>query len=815
MRVLLVLLAASASAAELPITDIDLHPDGALITRAGHVPVDDLTITGLPTDCVAQSLEVVVDGLGPVAARVVMNEPIDRQLDAEEQAAHDAVVDRIMNANAAIGRLQLRRRLVLAVLDSPPPRQAMDPIPSMPDAAQQTALMTFAGEAMHAITSEWVDALAEVAAAEAEQQALDEHIAGKERVASGILVRLPSSAAGKAVRLRYRVDGPSWLPTYRVSVHGRETTLHRDVIVRWTAEDAVHGARVRCHGLRLHRDPVLTPLAVPVLGAQGAVAGLLVPRGTPASDYAFYAIGAGGGAAGVFGSRSGGGKKRAVSRFGGSRASESSVSASSGWFHQQQRADGSFHAGPSAVMDTALATMTFLGAGYDHKTPSRHRTVIAKAIEWLSAQDLRQLKLVEHACALNALAEAFAMSNDPVLHDPVRRGWESLTQRVQSNEIQQWLDRREPFAGPEVLAWIAFAAKAVETGGVAVAPAVRQRIIALAGLLPGHADRDAARAVGLLVDMYLAGGTPRLAPAEVQRLAGQAATWYRRGRVDLLHFYSLALFQIGGQEWQRWNVGVRELLVQRQAADGSWDTPHPGGIITATALATLSLEIYYRYTPAHSLSVASTVASVVDSQGWPVLWEMTGQTLAPRSVMTIPVASDSLSGALRHQAIPIRDGAVWRRFDGTNPIPGILPPGTMALTIDGSTLPSVQMHLIAPGAALTIPLGSDPRLQVRRETDVKSDDRGRSREITATLTYTLAAPPEFTDTVEILEPLPREIDGRIEVRIVDPPLHGGALDERVQRDPIWRTGLVAGATATLTYRLRLAGDLRPYFEYLP
>ncbi len=46
MRVLLVRLAASASAAELPITEVDLHPDGAFITSAGLLPADDTTISG-------------------------------------------------------------------------------------------------------------------------------------------------------------------------------------------------------------------------------------------------------------------------------------------------------------------------------------------------------------------------------------------------------------------------------------------------------------------------------------------------------------------------------------------------------------------------------------------------------------------------------------------------------------------------------------------------------------------------------------------------------------------------------------------------
>ena len=64
-----------------------------------------------------------------------------------------------------------------------------------------------------------------------------------------------------------------------------------------------------------------------------------------------------------------------------------------------------------------------------------------------------------------------------------------------------------------------------------------------------------------------------------------------------------------GSEWDTWNRRMRHVLIESQQQDGcamgSWDpeVPSPdtwgaqGGRLMTTALATLSLEVYYRYLP--------------------------------------------------------------------------------------------------------------------------------------------------------------------------------------------------------------------------
>jgi hypothetical protein len=64
------------------------------------------------------------------------------------------------------------------------------------------------------------------------------------------------------------------------------------------------------------------------------------------------------------------------------------------------------------------------------------------------------------------------------------------------------------------------------------------------------------------------------------------------------------MFQHGGAPWKQWNTKVRDQLVRRQRLDGhfagSWDPDETkegstGGRIYSTALATLTLEVYYRF----------------------------------------------------------------------------------------------------------------------------------------------------------------------------------------------------------------------------
>ena len=164
---------------------------------------------------------------------------------------------------------------------------------------------------------------------------------------------------------------------------------------------------------------------------------------------AFMALGAGSEAAGFGGSRLGGGKKRALGKYGGSRASEDAVRSGLHWFKRHQSPNGMWDvdgypvnctlAGPkcepgsdhtTADGDAAMtgyAILAFLGAGYDHKSPNEFRLTTQRGLDWLVANQkadgsFGNSRNYENGVCTMALAEAYGMSLDARLREPAQRG---------------------------------------------------------------------------------------------------------------------------------------------------------------------------------------------------------------------------------------------------------------------------------------------------------------------------------------------------------------------------------------------------------
>jgi hypothetical protein len=86
----------------------------------------------------------------------------------------------------------------------------------------------------------------------------------------------------------------------------------------------------------------------------------------------------------------------------------------------------------------------------------------------------------------------------------------------------------------------------------------------------------------------------------------------RQSNLYYWYYATLALYQLGGQGWQRWNAALKETLLATQRHDGdlagSWDTTDVwggyGGRVYTTALGALCLEVYYRYLPLYGRTIA-------------------------------------------------------------------------------------------------------------------------------------------------------------------------------------------------------------------
>jgi hypothetical protein len=176
--------------------------------------------------------------------------------------------------------------------------------------------------------------------------------------------------------------------------------------------------------------------------------------------------------------------------------------------------------------------------------------------------------------------------------------------------------------------WQLMALKSAQLGGVPIPARVRDRMVefirknsrgengGLGAYRTTSPTTPAMTAEALYCRQILGAGRDSASSKEAVAYLLSFRNLPTRQKFDLYYWYygTLAMFQYGGAEWQQWNVRVRDLLVSEQVKDGeyagSWEPRDPwsgyGGRIYSTAIATLSLEVYYRYLPLYKESTGSS-----------------------------------------------------------------------------------------------------------------------------------------------------------------------------------------------------------------
>ncbi|MBL4844497.1 MAG: terpene cyclase/mutase family protein [Planctomycetes bacterium] len=360
------------------------------------------------------------------------------------------------------------------------------------------------------------------------------------------------------------------------------------------------------------------------------------------------AYGVGGGAAGSYGQRWG---KKSLTQEGGSAGTEAGVSKGLAWLKKHQSSNGRWKVtlddcktcGKNAPGDarydvgvTSLAILAYVGNGHTHRF-GKHKRVVGRALAWLKRQQNADgaigftgnegEAIYNHALATQALCELFAVSRDFTLKRYAEKavswivkarnpgfGWKYGVRSGRNDTsvtgamLLTLLTAREAginvpgesFEGASK--WLARATNASgETGyqspggGSSYLPAsdgkfdplpVNTAIAVFARLLEGDAREDLRKSSAHL-DQNL-------------------PTWDKNGRkVNFYYWYygTNAKFQIGGPTWKAWNKAIQKALLPNQetkgCAAGSWKPQGEwclaGGRVYATAINTLTLEVYYRY----------------------------------------------------------------------------------------------------------------------------------------------------------------------------------------------------------------------------
>jgi hypothetical protein len=293
---------------------------------------------------------------------------------------------------------------------------------------------------------------------------------------------------------------------------------------------------------------------------------------------------------------------------------------------------------------TGLALLAFLGAGETH-VAGAYQATVRDGLRWLKdAQDAEgcfgervgQGFLYDHACATLAMAEAFGMTQSKPLREPAQRAIRFVLQSQNAYAAWRYASPADGDNDTSVTGWMGMALKSAKMAGLTIDDQALENALAWVDEMTdpasgrtGYTDRGgfpsrlaqlAARyppelsesmtAVGVLLRVF--GGRTRerdpLIDRGADRMSARLPLWSPdTGHVDFYYWYygTLAMYQVGGARWDRWNEAIRKAIIDHQRLDpgacehGSWDPIDPwsasGGRVYATALNCLSMEVYYRY----------------------------------------------------------------------------------------------------------------------------------------------------------------------------------------------------------------------------
>jgi len=336
----------------------------------------------------------------------------------------------------------------------------------------------------------------------------------------------------------------------------------------------------------------------------------------------------------AFAMRRGEARSRAVRERGGSAASEAAVARGLAWLALHQGADGSWrfdlsncqcaggcgHVGSitSTTAATGIALLPFLGAGHTHLDGPYQETV-SRALYYLVGRlqptprggDLTEGTMYGQGVATLALGEALALTRDDMLVRPVTDAVKFIV-TAQDHYGGGWRYLPGQAGDTTVTAWQLAALKSAALAGLEVpTPTIDgvcrflDRVQARGGECYGYLGphtKPCTSAIGLFCRLHTGWEQRETLDRGLAALArpGPAPTGVYQ------NFYlAQALLQADHAAWPRWNARNRDQLVTQQARGGhelgSWffddRETAPGGRLAHTALAVLTLEVYYRLLP--------------------------------------------------------------------------------------------------------------------------------------------------------------------------------------------------------------------------
>ncbi len=339
-----------------------------------------------------------------------------------------------------------------------------------------------------------------------------------------------------------------------------------------------------------------------------------------------------------FHSRCGDARSAAVKANGGSAQSERAVELGLRWLAEHQAADGSWQfdlsgcrcegacRNPgtirSTTASTAIALLPFLGSGNTH-VQGPYQEKVSRAIYYLISRmqptprggDFCEGTMYGHGVTTLALAEAYGLAGDdmlvPYLQEAIR-----FIQTAQDQHSGGWRYLPGQAGDITATAWQLVALKSASMTGIETpSPTIEgvkrflDRVQSNNGASYGYmtpGQSPCTSAIGLLCRMYT-GWRPENETL-LRGVTALAKTGPDPHAVYQNFYLSQALLQSNHPVWPRWNRKNRDQLISLQSKAGhevgSWffndgDTAS-GGRLAHTALAVLTLEVYYRILPIYT-----------------------------------------------------------------------------------------------------------------------------------------------------------------------------------------------------------------------
>lgn len=332
-----------------------------------------------------------------------------------------------------------------------------------------------------------------------------------------------------------------------------------------------------------------------------------------------------------------------VEKMGGTQQSEEAVERGLAYLARQQEPDGRWtrvddegppgkrSKGPHDMACTGLSVLAFLAADHTPAKAGPYSGVVENGLDFLLANqgadgDLRgypdrrgggsgAANMYDHGIACLALGEAGIMTGDKRYIDAALKGAAFICASQHAGTGGWRYVPGEP-GDTSVFGWQIMALHSAEQLGFEIPAATRDGAMRyvdiassgerkmLGGYTPGAGPTFAMTAEMLFARILLG---HRFDDAELREVSEYLLRDPAQRGGDLYGWYyaSLSLIQLDDDAWRTWNERCRQTLVTTQRLrgplDGSWDTNlkwgDHGGRIYTTALATLTLEVYYRYLP--------------------------------------------------------------------------------------------------------------------------------------------------------------------------------------------------------------------------